>query len=221
MHSTDTKEICNIRLASLNSKVMKVITPPGPLTSFPSLPTELHLKLFSHFPLKALVVSRAVSRQWRNIFPAAGIPPARRVSWAAWEKALGITPPQLYSVAFVPHKRWIPALCLWVRSTNHRVWLILDEDSNLHGKFIEGFSPGSLYGDEKGDNEYTQEDRRNFVLWLQAKWGDVVDTLLRLETDSIGFSPFTSLGLMDASGDMFGNPLKGTDPTLARHLRVC
>ncbi|KIJ31123.1 hypothetical protein M422DRAFT_267194 [Sphaerobolus stellatus SS14] len=76
-----TGELGNLRsthneIASLYLKTLKIITPPGQLISFHLLPTELHLELFSHFPLKALIVSRAVCHQWRKLVPAANIPPA-------------------------------------------------------------------------------------------------------------------------------------------------
>ncbi|KIJ41145.1 hypothetical protein M422DRAFT_255997 [Sphaerobolus stellatus SS14] len=49
------------------------------MTSFPSLPIELYLELFSHFSLKALVASRGTCREWRNLVPKANIPPPRRL----------------------------------------------------------------------------------------------------------------------------------------------
>ncbi|KIJ28016.1 hypothetical protein M422DRAFT_270785 [Sphaerobolus stellatus SS14] len=67
------------QVASLYNKIMKVITPPGPLTTFPLLPTEFYLELFSYFPLKALVALRGACCAWRNLFPTANIPAACRL----------------------------------------------------------------------------------------------------------------------------------------------
>ncbi|KIJ41142.1 hypothetical protein M422DRAFT_81187, partial [Sphaerobolus stellatus SS14] len=47
---------------------------------------------------------------------------------------LGIIPPQLSSIPFVPKQRCIPAICLWVGSPPDAIWLPLDEESGIYGK---------------------------------------------------------------------------------------
>ncbi|KIJ41144.1 hypothetical protein M422DRAFT_82979, partial [Sphaerobolus stellatus SS14] len=87
----------------------------------------------------------------------------------AGRNVLGILPPQLSSILFVPQKRCIPAICLWVGRTPETVWLPLDEESGLYGKVIMCSTRGDLYGVERGEDGIDEIDE-NFVMWLRAMW---------------------------------------------------
>ncbi|KIJ41146.1 hypothetical protein M422DRAFT_780542 [Sphaerobolus stellatus SS14] len=116
---------------------------------------------------------------------------------------LGIIPPQLSSVVFVPKKRCIPAICLWVGFPPDAVWLPLDEEPDLYGKTITCCTRGVLYGTERGDDG-VDDDNTNFVQWLRFTWMAVAAQLSAIEErivwrfNAVGKEP------MNKSHDMFG-----------------
>ncbi|KIJ31148.1 hypothetical protein M422DRAFT_186328, partial [Sphaerobolus stellatus SS14] len=79
---------------------------------------------------------------------------------------LGIIPPQLSSIVFVPKKRCILAICLWVGYPPDAVWLILDEESGLHGNFITCSTQGGMYGVKRDELDGIDDDHSKFVQWL-------------------------------------------------------
>ncbi|KIJ33817.1 hypothetical protein M422DRAFT_264107 [Sphaerobolus stellatus SS14] len=66
---------------------------------------------------------------------------------------LEIIPPQFLSIVFVPKKRCILAICLWVEYPPDAVWLILDEESGGRDE-LDGID----------------DDHSDFIQWLSFMW---------------------------------------------------
>ncbi|KIJ32020.1 hypothetical protein M422DRAFT_266252 [Sphaerobolus stellatus SS14] len=82
---------------------------------------------------------------------------------------LGIILPQLSSIVFVPKKQCILAIYLWVGYPSDAVWLILDEESSLHGNIITYLTRGDLCGAERDELDGIDNDHSDFIQWLSFR----------------------------------------------------